>query len=207
MKANIKLSLFRLTVLALLALLRNVRAKLTGNTFFTTPAVPLVDMDKQADDLEASIEAATNGSKEDRVARDLEVSKAQAMLRVQADYIRTISAGDITKLVSSGFELAKTPQPIGVPKAPAIKGVFMTGEKGEVEMSWNRERGADSYNVLMTKQDPASGEVKWEIIGSTTKTRFKQNGLASLTRYWFAVRAVGAAGQSVMSDPYMGVAA
>lgn len=207
MKANIKLSLFKLVVLALLALLRNVRAKLTGNPFFTTPAVPLVDMDAQGDALEAAIEKATNGSKEDRILRDAEVDKTRAMLRVQADYIRTIAAGDVTKLATCGFELAKTPQPIGIPNAPAIKAVRMTGNKGQVEMSWKGDRGAESYNVLMTKQDPASGEVTWEIIGTTTKSRFTQNGLSSLTRYWFAVRAVGAAGQSVMSDPAMGVAA
>ncbi len=43
MKANIKLSLFRLTVLALLALLRNVIAKMTGNANFTTPAVTVAE--------------------------------------------------------------------------------------------------------------------------------------------------------------------
>lgn len=207
MKANIKLSLYRLTVLALLALLRNVRAKLTGNANFATPAVSLAAMDAQADALEAAIEAATNGSKEDRILRDKQVTLAENMLRTQADYIRTVAAGDVTKLATCGFELVKTPQPIGIPEAPTMKAVVMTGNPGEVEMSWKGSRGAECYNVLMTKQDPASGNVVWEFIGSTTKSRFKQEKLDSLVRYWFAVRAVGSAGQSVMSDPAMGVAA
>lgn len=207
MKANIRLSLFKLTVLGLLALIRNVRAKLTGNTNFTTPAVTLLDMDAQGDALQAAIEAATEGSKEDRIFRDKEVEKARAMLRIQADYIRTVAAGDVTKLATCGFELAKIPEPIGVPNAPDMKRVRTTGETGEVLLTWKRSHGADSYNVLMTQQDPASGEVQWAIIGTTTKTRFIKTDLNSLTRYWFAVRAVGSAGQSVMSDPAMGVAA
>ena len=207
MKANIRLSLFTLTFTGLLALVRNVRAKLTGNINFTTPAVTLLAMDAQGDALEAAIEAATEGSKEDRIFRDEEVRKTREMLRIQADYIRTVAAGDITKLATCGFELAKIPQPLGVPNAPAIKAVRTTGETGEVLVIWKREHGADSYNVLMTQQDPAGGEVKWDIIGTTTKTRLKQGDLKSLTRYWFSVRAVGSAGQSVMSDPAMGVAA
>lgn len=206
MKANIKLSLFRLTVTALLALLRHVRVQLTGNSFFGTPAVPLTDMDTQGDALEAAIEEATNGSKEARIARDIEVGKTRDMLRTQANYIRTVAAGDIAKLSTCGFELAKTPEPIGVPVAPVLKPAIMTGNDGQVELRWKGSRGADTYVVLFTKQNPASGEVEWEVIGTVTRTRFTYSKMDSLVRYWFAVRAVGAAGESVMSNPVIGVA-
>lgn len=207
MKANIKLSLYKRTVLSLLALLRNVVAKMTGNANFTTPAVSILAMTGQGDALEAAIEAATDGSKESRIIRDNEVAATQAMLRIQADYVRTICAGDAAKLITSGFEMAKTPTPVGIPQTPLMKAVRMTGETGEVEMRWTGSRGAESYNVLRTQNDPAAGNPKWEIIGTTTRARFMAEGLTSLTRYWFAVRAVGSAGQSVMSDPAMGVAA
>ncbi len=207
MKANIKLSLFKLSVLALLALLRNVVAKMTGNANFATPAVALADMTLQGDALEAAIEAATYGSKEARLARDVQVELTRAMLRTQADYVRTVCGGDRVKLASSGFSLSNPPQPIGLPNAPLMKVVRMTGEVGEVEARWTGERGAESYNVLRTQQDPAEPGVQWEIIGTTTRTRFTAEGLESLKRYWFAVRAVGAAGQSPMSDPALGVAA
>ena len=42
--ANIKLSLSRLIPVTLLALLRYVVSKMTGNDHFATPAVPLADM-------------------------------------------------------------------------------------------------------------------------------------------------------------------
>lgn len=205
MKANIKLSLYRLSVLALLALLRNVVAKMTGNANFATPAVSLVDMTAQGDTLEAAIEAATNGSKEAMVVRDEEVARTRAMLRIQADYVRTVCAGDKAKLVTSGFELASTPEPVGLPGIPVIHYVRMTGEKGQVEVRWSKQR-AESYNVYRTQDDPKSG-AKWTHVGTTTKTRCLVDELESYTPYWYAVRAIGAAGTSGMSDPAIGVAA
>ncbi|MBK7553593.1 MAG: hypothetical protein IPI55_03050 [Flavobacteriales bacterium] len=206
MKPNIKLSLTRLSVLALLALLRNVIAKMTGNAFFTTPAVTMVAMDGQADALEAAIEAATDGSKEARILRDVEVAKAQAMLRIQADYVRTICAGNEAMLISSGFQMATVPTPVGLPNAPLIKSVRMTGETGQVEVRWNSQRGVDSCNVFITMQNPAEGAV-WVHAGTTTKSRITLNDLESYKPVWIEVRAVGAAGTSAMSDPAIGIAA
>ncbi|MBK6774392.1 MAG: hypothetical protein IPG74_00615 [Flavobacteriales bacterium] len=206
MKPNIKLSLTRLSVLALLALLRNVIAKMTGNAFFTTPAVTMVAMDGQADALEAAIEAATDGSKEARILRDVEVAKAQAMLRTQADYVRTICAGNEAMLISSGFQMATVPTPVGLPNAPLIKSVRMTGETGQVEVRWNSQRGVDSCNVFITMQNPAEGAV-WVHVGTTTKSRITLNDLESYKPVWIGVRAVGAAGTSAMSDPVIGIAA
>ena len=206
MKPNIKLSLTRLSVLALLALLRNVIAKMTGNAFFTTPAVTMVAMDGQADALEAAIEAATDGSKEARILRDVEVAKAQAMLRIQADYVRTICAGNEAMLISSGFQMATVPTPVGLPNAPLIKSVRMTGETGQVEVRWNSQRGVDSCNVFITMQNPAEGAV-WVHAGTTTKSRITLNDLESYKPVWIGVRAVGAAGTSAMSDPVIGIAA
>lgn len=207
MKANIALNLFKKSYYALLALLNNVIAKMTGNPLFANPAISVADMQLQSGRLTKAIEAATNGGQDERMARDKEVLLTREMLRVQADYVRTVCAGDALKLVSSGFELARQRTPVGQVKAPAIQYVRMTGDRGQVEVRWTKERGADTYNVLMTKQDPASNAVTWEIVGSTTRTRFYYGGLESLTRYWFAVRAVGSAGESVMSEPAIGVAA
>ena len=207
MKANIKLSLYRLSVLALLALLRNVVAKLTGNANFTTPPVTMAEMTLQGDDLEAAIEAATNGSKVSRVERELQVASTRVMLRTVADYVRMVAKGDEAKLVTSGFQLASVPEPLGKPGRPDILQALMTGELGDVELRCTRERGADSYNVYMTQTDPAGANVKWEHVGTTTKSRILVEGLTSLQRYWLGVRAVGAAGSSVMSDPAIGVAA
>lgn len=206
MKANIKLSLFRLTVLALLALLRNVIAKMTGNANFTTPAVTVAAMTTQADKLEAAIEAATDGSKQNRILRDVEVAATEAMLRVQADYVRMTCAGDKAKLQSSGFELVKQRQPVGVPGTPIIRSVRMTGIAQQVELKWTVQPGADSYQVRMTDKDPLI-EANWQIVGITTKSRILVNKVESYKPHWFCVSAVGAAGEGAQSEPAIGIAA
>ena len=63
------------------------------------------------------------------------------------------------------------------------------------------------YNPYRTQQDPAKyfGEVGTGL--HQYETRYKETGLQSLTRYWFAVCALGAAGPSALSDHAIGVAA
>lgn len=206
MKANIKLSLSRLSVLALLALLRNVVAKMTGNANFTTPAVTLAAMTTQADTLEAAIEAATDGSKQSRILRNNEVATAQAMLRTQADYVRMISAGDKAKLQSSGYDLVKDREPVGLPGTPIIRFARMTGKKGQVELRWTAQPGADSYHVRMTDKDPLI-EANWQIVGVTTKSRHVVDNLESYKAHWFCISAIAAAGEGAQSEPAVGVAA
>jgi len=206
MKANIKLSLFELTFVKLLALLRNVVAKMTGNPNFTTPAVPLGDMKQLADDLEAAIEDATNGSRQSKLVRNALAQQAHTLLRTQADYVRSICAGDAVMLGSSGFELAKQREPIGIPGTSKRMEARMTGLKGDLELRWARVHGAHGYQVWMTDKDPAI-EANWQAIGYTTRVRHTVSALESYKAYWFCVSAIGVAGEGAQCDPALGRAA
>jgi len=66
-KSNIGVYLNTLKSEGMLALMRNVVAKMTGNAFFATPAVKLVDLTAKADALEVAIEAATYGSRSSKL--------------------------------------------------------------------------------------------------------------------------------------------
>ena len=206
MKANIKLSLFELTFVKLLALLRNVVAKMTGNANFADPAVPLADMTKLADDLEAAIEDATNGSRQSKLVRNALVQQGRTMLRVQADYVRSVCAGDVVKLESSGFELAKQREPVGIPGTAKDMQALFTNRRGDVELRWRSVYGAHGYQVWMTDKDPAI-EANWQAIGYTTRVRHTVSDLESLKAYWFCVSAIGTAGEGAQSDPAKGIAA
>ena len=50
---------------------------------------------------------------------------------------------------------------------------------------------------MSTSNDP----LKWELIGVTSKSRYNVDELEPGTFYWFAVTAIGAAGESSMSEP------
>ena len=206
MKANIKLSLFRLTALRLLALLRNVVAKLTGNANFPTPPVTLAAMTTAGDDLEAAIEEATNGSKASKAVRNALVLQVRDMLRKVADYVRMVANGDAAILTTSGFEMTKQPGPIGVPGIAQDMQARMTNSKGTVELRWRAVYGAHGYQVWMTASDP-NVQANWEAIGYTTRASHLVSDLESYKAYWFCVSAIGAAGEGLQCDPAMGRAA
>ena len=206
MKANIALYLSKLLPPAVLALLRNVVAKMTGNAAFATPLVPLADLTATADELEVAIEEATNGSRQSKLKRDDVLRKAKALLDAQAGYVRGVCNGDATLLESSGFELAKQPTPTGVPGIPQFLEARVTDRRSELKLRWRRVHGARSYQVWMTDQDPTL-EANWTAIGYTTRVSHLVEGLESFKPYWFCVSAIGTAGEGMQSDPAMGRAA
>ncbi len=206
MKANIKLSLSLLNAVRLLALLRNVVAKLTGNAFFPTPPVTLAEMTSKGDALEAAIEEATDGSKASKVQRDVLIGDAQEMLRTVADYVRMEAKGDAAKLATSGFELRRQPGPIGVPGMVQRLRALTTKSKGTLDIRWRHERGAYGYKVWWTESDPTV-EANWQFLGYTTRASYQAKGLESYKAYWFTVSALGSAGEGLQADPAMGRAA
>ena len=206
MKANIKLSLFLLNFVRLLALLRNVIAKMTGNPNFTTPAVTMAEMGTLADAFELAIEEATNGSRQSKLVRNELRDQVRDMLRKQADYVRQVCAGDEVKLDSSGFELSRQREPIGIPSTPRGMEARFTNLQGELELRWKSVYGAHGYQIWMTEKDPAV-DGAWEAIGYTTRVHHMVTSLTSYKAYWFCVSAIGTAGEGAQSDPAMGRAA
>lgn len=206
MKARIKVSLFTLTAVYLLALLRNVVAKLTGNANFPTPPVSLAAMTTKGDELEAAIEEATNGSKASKEARNGIQLEVKAMLESVAAYVTSVGKGDPAILSTSGFELAKQPEPIGVPGVAKALVAEPTNSQGTVELRWRRVRGAHSYRVWMTDSDPTV-QANWTELGITIRSSRLVADLESYKPYWFKVSAIGYAGEGKDSDPAMGRAA
>jgi len=206
MKANIKLALQRLIPVTLLALIRNVVAKMTGNPNFTTPKVLLADMTLLANNLEAAIEAATDGSRESKSKRDDLFQAGKEMLALQADYVRSECAGDRTKLLSSGYDLAKSREPIGIPGVPVNLLARLSGKVGQVELRFSAVHGATGYQLWMTDKDPEVHN-SWQAIGYTTRVKHMVTDLESYKAYWFCVSAIGTAGESAQSDPALGRAA
>ncbi|MBK9275084.1 MAG: fibronectin type III domain-containing protein [Flavobacteriales bacterium] len=206
MKANIKLNLFDLTPLRAQALLRNVAEKLDGNANFPSPPTSAADLAAKADTLEAAILEAINGSQAARAARDARVMEVRGILRSVADYVRMVAQGDAAKLTTSGFELAKRPEPVGVPGTARDMRVRMTNSKGALELRWRTVHGARGYQVWMTASDP-NVEANWEAIGYTTRASHLVTDLESYKAYWFCVSAIGAAGEGLQCDPAMGRAA
>ncbi len=206
MKAKIKLSLYALTAVRLLALLRNVVAKLTGNALFPTPPVTMAELTAKGDELEAAIALATEGSKASKAARNARMAEAKVMLTSVADYVRMVAQGDEAKLLTTGFEMAKRPEPVGVPGTTRNLTVRGSNSARTLELRWRRVHGAHGYRVWKTESDP-NVEANWQPIGYTTRASHVVADLESLKAYWFCVSAIGVAGEGRQCDPAMGRAA
>lgn len=205
-KSNIALFLSKLRPEGLLALMRNVIAKMTGNTNFATPAVAMAVLGAKADALEVAIAEATFGSRQSKLLRDDLVRECEVLMTTQADYVRSICNGDASKLDSSGFKLAKERTVVGIPGTSQRMEARITNLKGELELRWKSVYGAHGYQVWMSKDDPAV-EKNWTAIGYTTRVKHLVTDLESYKAYWFCVSAIGVAGEGAQSDPALGRAA
>ncbi|MBP9080570.1 MAG: fibronectin type III domain-containing protein [Flavobacteriales bacterium] len=207
MKASdLKLELSRLRAAQVYQLMRVVVTHMTGNPLFATPVVPLANMTTLADNLGLAIQAAVNGSRQDRLDRDALLEQAKALLNTQADYVRSQCAGHPAKLASSGYQLRRSPEPIGIPGQPDNLQARITGITGQLELRWESVRGAHGYQVWMTDKDPEL-HASWQSTGYTSRVTHLVTDLESYKAYWFCVSAIGAAGESAQSDPAMNRAA
>lgn len=206
MKANIRLLLSRLIPSLLLTLLRNVIEKLTGNAALPAPPVPLAAMNTAADALEKAIEDALQGSRYSREVRDARILEVRDILTRTANYVRATANGDATILASSGFEMARTPEPVGLPASPINLRVAMGPLSGTTLVKWRRVHGATSYQVKRSDRDP-SVAANWEVVKTTSTVSFTDRGLEPFKAYWYCVSAIGFAGQGEYCAPLMGRAA
>ncbi len=208
MRQNIKLSLYKLAVLQLLALLNNVIEKLTANAaVFATPPITVVAMNTLCDKFAKAITAATDGGVADRKERDKLVLEVRSMLRIQADYVRSVCNGDAALLALSGFELSKMPEPINEVGVPQRVKADPTDESGNVLVRWGKAEGGRMFRVEQASGDPALGTVTWTAVALTGRQRIVIGGLDPFKAYFFRVIAIGITHEGLPSDIVMGRAA
>lgn len=205
MRANIKLSLTRLNPANLFSLATNVVSKMENNTNFSNPLIPLDLITNKSKELSTAITNTQDGNKLSRIIRDEIINELRLLLRTQADYVRSVCRGDASKLISSGFPLAKSPEKPGIPESPIIKDSVMTGIEGQVKLRWTGQKNIRTYQIWMTDKDPENSD-DWQIIGSSTRISKLIDNLDSFKVYWFSVSAISSAGEGPKSNPVRGIA-
>lgn len=195
-KFNIALFFHKLKAEAVLALMRNVEAKMSNNANITDPAVKLSDMKAKADAFQAAIEEAAFGSRQSKLQRDELMAECGEMLSAQADYVRSICKGDAVMLDSSGFLLAKQPSPLPPPSAPTNVKLIRSLIVGVLKLQWKKEAGVVLYYVEQQEE----GSEEWIRIISSTPVRHEITGLTTGKEYSCRVQAVAHNGHSAMSQ-------
>lgn len=193
---NVKQGLTALPATGMVAKSRNHVTMMTGNPRYTGTAALLTAITAATDALETAIEVALGGGTIAFENKRMAYANVLGLLRELAWLVQDQAKGDKNAILSSGFGVRKKATPVGELPAPLSLNVRLTGVAGRVSLTWESVYGADLYHVYRS----ADGVKGWELCGVSTKGRRNIDGLISGQQYFFAVTAIGTAGESTFSD-------
>lgn len=182
---------------------QEIVTSMTGNPNYLTPNPDLASISTAIQELAEAYEAALDlGMTKKAIMREKNEA-LNNLMRTLRDYVNEVGNGDEVILMSSGFDLAKLPSPIGALSAPINLRALYSETPGEVNLRWKPVYGAATYKAQYKPDGQDNAE--WLDAGLSTKGRFTVTGLNNAQYYWFRVAASGAAGQSPFSDPARGL--
>lgn len=200
--AKVKLAMNGMSPLEVTDLAARVVSMMTGNPNFPTPNPPLATITTQKNTTVASItaqEAAHQTAEATTITRDTNTEALKGLLSQLADHVQNVSGGDAAKIESAGMGVrADSTVPVG-PVGQVLELVLSAGDfEGTLDAMWHPVRGARSYELQVSPDPPTT----WTQKMASGKSSATVNGLASATKMWVRVRAVGAKNQAgPWSDP------
>lgn len=198
--ARVKLGLEGLPATGLVAKAQAMHDAVVANAaLFPNPIPTPAEFQVLIDELAAANAAVdANRGRKEYMERDNADAALRLGVKQWAGYVQMVSGGDATTIKLSTFEVVKKGSPVGELPPPRSLGARLTNMTGRAALVWDREEGTDTHHVYMsTTNDPFN----WELIGVTSKSRYNVDDLEPGKFYWFAVTAIGAAGESSKSEP------
>ena len=170
---------------------------MTGNPAFTNPAPPLDAISIQYKKYYKYFTDSINGSRLAIAKRKSGRRNLQTLLTQLAAYVTFIAAGDIEILMSSGFEMAKTPERVIIHHLGRV--TFKNGiSSGEMISSIKAAKNVRNYMHQIIDHEPDENSQWTSYSCSTCKFVFK--GLTPGKKYWVRIIAAGSRGQVAYSD-------
>ena len=195
----IKAGLSRLKSAQVVAKSEYVEGAMTGNANFPSPTPTLAQVTAARTALVAALADAESGAHADIAKKNEAVRTLRDLLTKLARYVNSVAGGDVDKAVTSGFELAKRPDPIDRLEAPQELSARMSSYAGRIDLHWDKVRGARMYQVYICAGDPAVA-ANWSVVGVSGKTRHTVTDLASNTFFNFRITALGRVGEGPASE-------
>jgi hypothetical protein len=175
---------------------------MTGNPDFITLTPILAEVTAQLEILDKAIT-------EQKVAEQTAVQKTKEMhdekdkltdlLLKLCNYVSSEANGSENIILGSGFDVKKTPAPIGLLPAPKKVRALQGNNDGEIIGTWSRVKGARSYSIELSTDIKQA--TSWSHITTVTKSKCTIKKLTSGTRIWIRVVAINAAGKGAYSGP------
>ena len=175
---------------------------LTGNAAFPTPPVTPVALQTSLTAFSAALGAQQMGGMAATAAKNDARAALIGLLRQQAAYVQTASNGDLTTLLSSGFEAASTNHAQTALDQPVIAKVE-NGNSGQLLVTIKPVANARAYEVRSALIGAGGTPGPWQGGGLFTSSRaMPVSGLTRGQDYALSVRAIGGStGYSDWSDP------
>lgn len=203
--STVKLGLSKMNPADMTGYCQGIHDAIVGNAHYTTPLPTAATVQTAIDALVAANAAVSlnNGRQEHSLRRVAQLALHGLMKQWQG-YVQQASGGDADIIATSGFAVVERGVPHGEPVRPTDLGILDARKTGRIAMDWERPAGAQYFHVF---RSTTSEPFKWELVGVTSKTRYNSDGNSPGTFYWYAVSAIGAAGESSLSDPLHAMAA
>ena len=184
-----------------------VQGNLAANAgTFPAPNPALAALNTARSNLDARLKAissAESNLESERSQARADEAALDGLLTQLASYVENVANGSAATIQLSGFDLAQEPAPIGLLPPPENLQGTTADIEGNVNLKWNSVRGAKSYFV----ECATNPNGPWTQAEVTTRVSIVAKGLTGGTKYWFRVRALGAAGFSGWSDAVQKMAA
>jgi hypothetical protein len=199
--AKAKLGFSELSVPQKIVKARLFVTQLTGNENFPNPDPTLQQISDAATALEKAYNEAQDGGKTKIATAKAAEEALDKIIDLFVDYVQFASKGDETIIRSSGLDVRSAKSaPQDLPMVTNLA-TETTLNDGEIHLSWDRISNSKVYKI----ETSADGSTNWQHIGESTKAAITLTHLASGSKPWFRVAAVGAKGQGTWSDPVKGL--
>lgn len=186
---------------AFVQLVQAIILALTGNLNFPTPQPSIAVITTALDDVQDAMAAAATGGPAETAVKDQKRLALEAVMKQLASYVELVSAGDVAKMLSSGFPVSKIPSPIGPLPKPNLFEAEIAG-KGMIKLTVNKIYGAKLYQFEYKKE----GDTAWTP-KNATRTKLLLTSLESGKEYRFRVLPMGASEVREYSDEITSYAA
>lgn len=198
-RVKVSVQLFRKTMSGILVFGRMVSAKINGNAFFATPAVPLATLDTALDELETAINDAYQGGQLETAVMYQKREVVEDLLTQEAQYVEGV-ANDATNtgngdavVLSAGMSVKRF-----TPRAPQVFAAKNTEFPGVVLVTApSVERGSHQWQHTLTPADESS----WTSVPDTTKAHTFITGFNVGEEVYFRHRALLSSGYTPWASP------
>ena len=191
-----------LTDAELIQFAKNVHTALKGNANVPAPNPTLPALQALISTAETGVnayEAEKDVLRTRKNTRDEAIKALCDGLRIEADTVQAVTAGNPDKIETTGFRVRTRPTPVGTPGQVTNLALAAGPTDGTLKAAWKPVRGVRSYE-LEASPDPITPN-SWIYKGTVTKSKATVNSFMSGAKVWVRVRGIGAAGPGPWSDP------